>query len=160
MVLGRGWFPLGLLMIGVLWGCRAATSLPPTPSSPFFTPTAEDTTRLSRLTHELDNRALHCLEVSTCEEVHFARGLVSLFESQEAARASFRRVIEYNRSSSLAGSSKLWLQFIGDTGTGQPLRDRRRPHLILWRSLFATGWHVSWLNIRCSNNQSPRHQRR
>lgn len=110
MVLGRGWFPLGLLMIGVLWGCAA--TLPPTSSSPFFTPTTEDATRLSRLTHELDKRALHCLEVSTCEDVHYARALISLFENQEAAGASFRRVINGNPSGALAASSRLWLQLI------------------------------------------------
>ena len=105
MVLGRGWFPLGFLMIGVLCGCAAT-------SSPFFTPTAEDATRLSRLTHELDNRALHCLDVSTCEDVHYARALISLFENQEAAGASFRRVINGNPSSALAASSRLWLQLL------------------------------------------------
>ena len=115
MVLGRGWFPLALLMIGVLWGCAA--TLPPTSSSPFFTPTAEDATRLSRLTHELDNRALHCLDVSTCEDVHYARALISLFENQEAAGASFRRVINGNPSSALAASSRLWLQLIENDET-------------------------------------------
>jgi hypothetical protein len=45
------------------------------------------------LTHELDKRALHCLAVSSCEAVHFSRGLVSLFESQEAAGAEVRRLL-------------------------------------------------------------------
>ena len=77
-----------------------------------FIPTAEDATRLSRLTHELDNRALHCLGVSTCEDMHYARALISLFENQEAAGASFRRVIKGNPAMVLAASSRLWLQLI------------------------------------------------
>jgi hypothetical protein len=43
--------------------------------------------------------------------------LVSLFENQEAARASFRHVIDYNPASPFAASSSLWLQVIGDADT-------------------------------------------
>lgn len=117
MVFQRSWFPLPLVITGCLWGCSPVTSIHDSLSLPLFAPTAEDTQRIVPLSHELDNRALHCLESSTCEEVQFARGLVSLFESQEAARASFRRVIEDNPSSPLARSSMLWLQLIGETGS-------------------------------------------
>jgi hypothetical protein len=70
--------------------------------------------RISRMTHSLDNQSLLCLEVTTCEDVHFARALISLFENQEAARASFRHVIQHNPASPLATSSQLWLRWIGD----------------------------------------------
>ena len=118
MVFKRIWFSVSLVLIGCLWGCSTmtptVTPLPESLSSPLFAPTAEDAKLVVTLAHELDNRALHCLEPSTCKEVHFARGLVSLFESKEAARASFRRVIEDNPSSSWARSSMLWLALIGD----------------------------------------------
>jgi TolA-binding protein len=106
-----------LLVIGSIWGCSGLTSVDSLLSSPLFTPTPEDTARLTSLTHELDNRALHCLDTATCAEVHFARALVSLFENQEAARASFRRVIDDYPSSAVAASSMLWLQLIGEEGT-------------------------------------------
>ena len=124
MYLLRSWFPFHLFIIGSLWGCSVAAPVPSSLSSPLFTPTAEDTKRVGALTQELDNRALHCLELSSCEAVHFSRGLVSLFESQEAARASFRRVIEGDPSSALAASSIRWLQLIETEGSkwaaGQP----------------------------------------
>ena len=124
MYLLRSWFPFHLFIIGSLWGCSVAAPAPSPLSSPLFTPTAEDTKRVGALTQELDNRALHCLELSSCEAVHFSRGLVSLFESQEAARASFRRVIEGDPSSALAASSIRWLQLIETEGSksaaGQP----------------------------------------
>ncbi len=124
MFFPRSWFPCLLFIIGPLWGCSVAAPAPSSLSSPLFTPTAEDTKRVGALTHELDNRALHCLELSSCEAVHFSRGLVSLFESQEAARASFRRVIEGDPSSALAASSIRWLQLIEAEGSksaaGQP----------------------------------------
>ena len=106
-----------LLVIGSIWGCSGLTSVDSPLSSPLFTPVPEDTARLTSLTHELDNRALHCLDTATCAEVHFARALVSLFENQEAARASFRRVIDDHPSSAVAASSMLWLQLIGEEGT-------------------------------------------
>jgi hypothetical protein len=106
-----------LLVIGSIWGCSGLTSVDSPLSSPLFTPTQEDTARLTSLTHELDNRALHCLDTAICAEVHFARALVSLFENQEAARASFRRVIDDYPSSAVATSSMLWLQLIGEEGT-------------------------------------------
>jgi hypothetical protein len=90
--------------------------MPSSLSSPLFAPTAEDVKRIGVLANELDNRALYCLQTPICAEVHFARALISLFENQEAARASFRRVIDDNPSSALAVSSLLWLQLIGEVG--------------------------------------------
>jgi hypothetical protein len=118
MVFLRSWVPLPLVITGCLWGCSTvspavtAESL----SSPLFSPTAEDVKRVGVLANELDNRALYCLDTTICAEVHFARALISLFENQEAARASFRRVIDDNPSSALAVSSSLWLQLIGEEG--------------------------------------------
>jgi hypothetical protein len=107
-------FTHSLVIMCAFVGCTGVTSVPSELSSPFFVPTTEDTANLSKLSHELDNRALHCLDTATCGEVHFSRALVSLFENQEAARASFRRVIEDHPSSPQAASSRLWLQLIGE----------------------------------------------
>jgi hypothetical protein len=112
MVILRGWVSLLFLLIGFLWGCSAVTPPPSSFSSPLFTPTADDTERVDRLTQELDKRALHCLAGLTCEQVHFARALVSLFKNQEAARASFYRVVDNSPSSALSASSRLWLHLI------------------------------------------------
>ena len=143
MVFLRSLFPLSLVLTGCLWGCSTVpTPLPPVRdslSSPLFAPTAEDAKRIVTLAHELDNRALHCREASTCEEVQFARGLVSLFESQEAARASFRRVVEENPSSPLAGSSMLWLQLIGEAGSESAVEGTQKPSLHLMRQ-FVRDW--------------------
>jgi hypothetical protein len=122
------WFLLGLWIISSLWGCSGVTPSGSPLSAPFFLPTAEDTTRLATLTHELDMRALQCAEAFTCEQVHFARALVSLFKNKEAARASFLRVIDDNPSSHLAASSKLWLRLIGEDSTaGTPTVEQQNP---------------------------------
>ena len=122
------WFLLGFWIISSAWGCSGLTPSGSPLSAPFFIPTSEDTTRLATLSHELDTRALQCAEAFTCEQVHFARALVSLFENKEAATASFLRVIDDNPSTSLAASSKLWLRLIGENGTaGTPTEEQQSP---------------------------------
>ena len=122
------WFLLGFWIISSVWGCSGLTPSCSPLSAPFFLPTAEDTTRLATLTHDLDTRALQCADAATCEQVHFARALVSLFENKEAARASFLRVIDDYPSSHLAASSKLWLRLIGQDGTaGIPTEEEQSP---------------------------------
>lgn len=118
----RRWFPFWLWILSLLWifstllGCSGVTGSAPPLSAPFFIPTSEDATRIGTLSHELDTKVLQCLEVANCEQVYFARALVSLFEKQEAARASFHHVIEHNPGSPLATSSELWLRLIEDEG--------------------------------------------
>jgi hypothetical protein len=134
------WFLLGFWIIGFVWGCSPVTPSGSPLSAPFFLPTSEDTTRLATLTHELDTRALQCADASTCEQVHFARALVSLFEHKEAARASFLRVIDDNPSSSLAASSKLWLRLIGEDKTSVTPTEEQRSPLIEITAQLVRDW--------------------
>lgn len=139
MFLLRLWLPFHLFIIGAFWGCSAVAPVPSSISSPLFPATAEDNKRIVALTHELDSRALHCLELSSCEEVHFARGLISLFDSQEAARASFRRVIEEYPSSALASSSMRWLQLIETEGGKSAADEPPKPSIDLMAQ-FVRDW--------------------
>ena len=70
---------------------------------------------------------------SNGEQVTFARALVSLFESREAALASFHRVIERNPDGPLASSSQLWLQIIDDQHATAATETRSGP----WRQVVA-----------------------
>ena len=65
---------------------------------------------------------------SNGEQVTFARALVSLFESREAALASFHRVIERNPDGPLVSSSHLWLQIIDYRHGSPPQRKQVRIH--------------------------------
>ncbi len=114
MASNRICFSLCLLMISSFWGCSTVQQSASTLSKPLFIPTSEDAPRLSMLTHKLDTKALQCVEAANCEQVLFARALVSLFENRETARTAFRHVIDHNPSSPLAGSSQLWLRLMGD----------------------------------------------
>jgi hypothetical protein len=117
------WILSSFCILGPLVGCRGLTSPTSGLSTPFFVPRAEDMPRLAKLAHELDRKALLCVEAANCEQVSFERGLVSLFENREAARASFRYVIEHNQASPLAYSSQLWLQLIDTHKESTPLTE-------------------------------------
>jgi hypothetical protein len=118
----RLWFSFCIWLIClwlaiVVWGCSEVIRSALPSSAPFFVPTSEDAERLARVRHELDTKALHCMEAANCEQVYFARALAGLFENQEAARASFRQVIEHNPGSPLATTSQRWLRLIEDDET-------------------------------------------
>lgn len=85
----------------------------PSSSAPFFQPTAEDTAQVATLTSELETMAMECAGLEACDEqMDYSRGLISLFENREAARASFQQVITLHPSSPLAAASGLWLQLL------------------------------------------------
>ena len=140
MVMLRRQVLLVLSLVGIISGCASVTPAPSSLSSPLFTPTTEDTQRVAILAHDLDNQALNCLEALACGEVHFARALVSLFENQEAASASFRRAIDYNPSSGLSASSSLWLQLINDEGTRTHLINGSQHTVLELMAEFVRGW--------------------
>jgi hypothetical protein len=116
------------LFIGyAFWGCADLRPSTQETLMPLFMPTAEDTSRLSLLTHELDHKARKCVESADCEQVAFARALVELFENRETARASFRRVIDGNPTGPLAGPSRLWVELIDEHRRGGVTNARFNP---------------------------------
>src|SRR5689334_1106102 len=123
MMIKRLSIALNLLAISLLWGCGGLTPSPSLLALPLLPATAEDLPRLATVSHELDTRALACVPSLNCDQIHFARALVSLFENQEAARASFRRLIEDNPASRLTFPSQRWLELI-EQGTGMTEQER------------------------------------
>ena len=87
---------LCLFVAYAFWGCASLRPSSQDAPMPFFAPSAEDASRLVLMTHELDEKARQCVDPVKCEQVSFARALVSLFESGDAARTSFRHLIERN----------------------------------------------------------------
>src|SRR5690348_2851311 len=106
------WAVSSFCVLGSFVGCSAITPSVSTLSAPVFIPTSEDVPRLAVLTHDLDRKAVHCVEAGGCEQVFFSRAMVNLFENREAARALFRQVIEHNPASPLSVSSEMWLRLL------------------------------------------------
>jgi hypothetical protein len=125
-----------LFVVIVFPACADIRLTSPPLSEPFFLPAAEDVKRLSTLTRDLDTKAAQCVGTTACEDVHFARGLIGLFESREAARTSFRRVVNTNSGSPLASSSALWLEVLEDNGPRWvPSEQRERIYTALTANL-------------------------
>ena len=106
-----------VLLVGAVWGCMML-SPPPPPSSPFFIADPADLKTLQTLGPKLDALAAKCGEHSSCDQVHFTRALVALYESREAAVKSFQRVIAATPNSRLAASSALWIQLLRGGAAG------------------------------------------
>jgi len=106
-----------VLLVGAVWGCMML-SPPPPPSEPFFIADPADLKTLQTLGRKLDALAPKCGEQSSCDQVHFTRALVALYESREAAVKSFQRVIAATPSSRLAASSALWIQLLRGGAAG------------------------------------------
>jgi len=113
------WAVGSFCVLGSVVGCSAITPSVSTLSAPVFIPTSEDVPRLAVLTHELDRKAVQCVEAGTCEQVFFSRAMVNLFENRDAARASFRQAIEHNPASPLSLLSEMWLRLLGDDETSE-----------------------------------------
>ena len=111
-----------VLLVGAVWGCMML-SPPPPPSEPFFIADPADLKTLQTLGRKLDALAPKCGEQSSCDQVHFTRALVALYESREAAVKSFQRVIAATPSSRLAASSALWIQLLQSGAAGSNSSD-------------------------------------
>jgi len=111
-----------VLLVGAVWGCMML-SPPPPPSEPFFIADPADLKTLQTLGPKLDALAAKCGEHSSCDQVHFTRALVALYESREAAVKSFQRVIAATPSSRLAASSALWIQLLQSGAAGSNSSD-------------------------------------
>ncbi len=106
-----------MLLAGAIWGCMII-SPPPPPSEPFFIADPSDLKILQTLGRKLDALAPKCAEQSSCDQVHFTRALVALYESREAAVKSFQRVMSAAPNSRLAASSALWIQLLQGGAAG------------------------------------------
>jgi DNA repair exonuclease SbcCD ATPase subunit len=96
-----------------IWGC-ASWSTPPPASHPYFAVDPADIKALHALAKKHDALASKCAEHNTCDHVYFARALLGLYESREAAAKNFDKVIALAPKSQLAASSRLWLQLLND----------------------------------------------
>lgn len=111
-----------VLLAGAIWGCMTV-SPPPPPSAPFFIADPADLKVLQSLGRKLDALAPKCAEQSSCDQVHFTRALVALYESREGAVKSFQRVIAAAPNSRLAASSTLWIQLLQSGAAGSNSSD-------------------------------------
>ena len=104
----------GLLMAGMLWGCAMVNGTPPPGSAPLFQADATDTDILQAVQREQETLLGTCTQYQSCDQVHFTRAMIALFQNGEAAAASFQQTIAVAPNGPFADSSALWIRFLAN----------------------------------------------
>ncbi len=104
-------FMAAILSCCFLTGCSTWPALPPM-SQPYFLVDAGEAKSLHALAKKQEALAQKCAEHNSCDHVYFLRALLGLYESRESAARYFEKVIAAAPKSSVASSSKVWLQLL------------------------------------------------
>ena len=105
----------GLLLTGILWGCAMVTSTPPPPTPvPLFHADATDTAILRAVRREQETLLSTCAQQQSCDQVHFTRAMVLLFQNREEAATSFQQAIAVEPNGPFADPSALWIRFLAN----------------------------------------------
>jgi hypothetical protein len=92
---------------------------PPPGSAPLFHADATDTVILQAVHREQETLLSTCTQHRSCDQVHFTRAMIALFQNGEAAAASFRKSIAVAPNGPFADSSARWVRFLANR-TFQP----------------------------------------
>ncbi len=103
-----------LLMTGMLWGCAMVNSTPPPGSAPLFQADATDMVILQTVQREQEALLSTCTQHQSCDQVHFTRAMIALFQNGEAATASFQQAIAVAPKGPFADSSARWIRFLSN----------------------------------------------
>ncbi len=101
-------------MTGMLWGCAMVNGTPPPVSAPLFQADATDTAILQAVHREQETLLSTCTQHRSCDQVHFTRAMLALFENGETAAASFQQTIAVAPNGPFADSSALWIRFLAN----------------------------------------------
>jgi hypothetical protein len=112
------WFRHGswLLLAGMLMlsGCTTGNSTAPPGSMPLFQVDATDRALLQVIHREQEKLLTFCTQHQSCDQVHFTRAMIALFQNGEEATAAFQQAIEIAPNGPFADSSARWIRFLAD----------------------------------------------
>lgn len=141
----------GLLMTGMLWGCTMVNGTAPPASAPLFQADATDTVILQTVHREQETLLSTCTQNQSCDQVHFTRAMIALFQNGEAAAASFQKAIAVAPNGPFADSSALWIRFLGNRASHPASTDKPNEALGVMKGLVRT-----WLGQqRAETAKSP-----
>jgi len=110
------WVRLGiwLLMAGMFWGCTLLNGTSQPNSAPLFQADATDTATLEAVHREQEALLSTCIQRRSCDQVHFTRAMLALFQNRETAAASFQQAIAAAPNGPFSDSSALWIRFLSN----------------------------------------------
>ena len=138
-----------LLMAGMLWGCAMLNGTPAPGSEPLFQADSTDAVILQTVHREQETRLSTCTQNHSCDQVHFTRAMIALFENGDAAAASFQQAIAVAPKGPFADSSARWIRFLADRTTHPISDDEPNGALAVMKGLVRT-----WLGQQRAANAS------
>jgi len=140
-----------LLITGMLWGCAMVNGTAPPGSAPLFQADATDTVILQTVHREQEALLSTCRQHQSCDQVHFTRAMIALFQNGEAAAASFQQVIAVAPKGPFADSSALWIRFLANRASHHASADKPNGALGVMKGLVR-----AWLaQQRAETAKSP-----
>jgi hypothetical protein len=140
-----------LLMMGTLWGCAMVNGTAPSGSAPLFQADATDTVILQTVRQEQETLLSTCRQYQSCDQVHFTRAMIALFQNGEAAAASFQQTIAVAPNGPFADSSALWVRFLANRTSHPASADKPNGALEVMKGLVR-----AWLRQqRAETAKSP-----
>ena len=127
-----------LLMTGMLWGCAMVNGTAPLGSAPLFQANATDTVILQAVQREQETLLSTCTQNQSCDQVHFTRAMIALFQNGEAAAASFQKAIAVAPNGPFADSSALWIRFLAKRTFHLASADEPNGALLVMKGLVRT----------------------
>jgi hypothetical protein len=102
------------VLIAAVAACTSTSPVVTSTSGPFFPVDPNDAKTYRALAREQEVRLARCSQEHTCDQAHFTRGLIALFEDQHVAMKHFQVVLSASPHSRLAGPSQDWLRLLDD----------------------------------------------
>lgn len=139
----------GLVLTGMLWGCAMVNGAPPPSSEPLFHAEGTDTVILQVVHREQEARLGTCAQDQSCDQVHFTRAMVALFQNGKTAAACFQQAIAVAPKGPFADSSARWIRFLTDRTVHPASADKPSGALGVMKGLVRT-----WLGQQRAANAS------
>ena len=138
-------------MTGMLWGCAMVNGTPPPSTAPVFQADVTDTAILQTVHREQEALLSTCAQHRSCDQVHFTRAMIALFENGEAAAASFQQTITAAPKGPFADSSARWIQFLANRTAHSASADESNGAVAVMKGLVRT-----WLEQqRAASTSAP-----
>jgi hypothetical protein len=105
------------VLVAAFAACTTTSAPPPVvipTSGPFFAVDPNDIKSYRALAREQEARLTRCSQDHTCDQAHFTRALIALFENQQLAMKHFQEVLSTSPNSRLAGPSQDWMRLLDD----------------------------------------------
>ena len=85
---------------------------PPPGSAPLFHAATTDAVILQAVQREQETLLRTCTQHQSCDQVHYTRAMIALFQNGEAAAAYFQQAIAVAPTGPFADSSARWIRFL------------------------------------------------